>query len=369
MSPGVDIARLIRQIPSQYPFVLVDRIEEHDPAGRLVAVKNVTGSEEFFEGHFPDAPVMPGVLIMECLAQAAGIWLLHDAPDPGRLEVHVVGIDGAKFRRPVVPGDQLRLEVTVLRRRRGLCRVRGRGQDRRPARGGGHAAAPAHRRAAARRGPHRARRGRARCWGRASGWGRTAWSGPQVRLGARTVLHSHVVIDGDTTIGADNQFFPFCSVGLVPQDLKFKGETHARRDRRPQPDPRVRHHPSRHRGGRRAHAPRLRQPDHGLRAHRARLHRWAAAPSSATAPRWPGHVEVQDYATVSAYSGVHQFCRVGTHSYTGGFTVATKDVLPYSKTVGNRAHIYGVNAIGLSPAGIHAAEPSPPSSARTGCCC
>ena len=122
---SIDIAGLIRQIPTQYPFVLVDRVLEHDPAGRLVAIKNVTGSEEFFEGHFPGAPVMPGVLLMEGLAQAAGIWLLQDAPDPGRLEVHLVGIDDAKFRRPAVPGDQLRLEVTVLHRRGALCRVRG----------------------------------------------------------------------------------------------------------------------------------------------------------------------------------------------------------------------------------------------------
>jgi len=122
---SIDIASLIRQIPTQYPFVLVDRIVEHDPAGRIVAIKNVTGSEEFFEGHFPGAPVMPGVLLMEGLAQAAGIWLLKDAPDPRRLEVHVVGIDEAKFRRPAVPGDQLRLEVQVLHRRGSLCRVRG----------------------------------------------------------------------------------------------------------------------------------------------------------------------------------------------------------------------------------------------------
>src|SRR5260221_11674626 len=100
MPDSIDIGRLIRLIPSQYPFVLVDRVLEHDEGG-LVAVKNVTGSEEFFEGHFPGAPVMPGVLLMEGLAQAAGIWLLRNAADPARLEVHVVGIDDAKVRRPV----------------------------------------------------------------------------------------------------------------------------------------------------------------------------------------------------------------------------------------------------------------------------
>src|SRR6185436_12270862 len=119
---SIDIAGLIRQIPTQYPFVLVDRVIEYDPAGRLVAVKVLTGSEEFFEGHFPGAPVMPGVLLMESLAQAAGIWMLKSAPDPRRLEVLVVGIDDAKFRRPAVPGDRLHLEVKVLRRRSNLCR-------------------------------------------------------------------------------------------------------------------------------------------------------------------------------------------------------------------------------------------------------
>src|SRR5256885_4039971 len=122
---SIDIAGLIRQIPTQYPFVLVDRVIEHDPTGRLVAIKNVAGSEEFFEGLCPGARVMPGVLLREGLAEAAGIWLLPDAPDPGRLEVHLVGIDDAKFRRPAVPGDQLRLEVRVLHRRGALCRMRG----------------------------------------------------------------------------------------------------------------------------------------------------------------------------------------------------------------------------------------------------
>ena len=109
----IDIGTLIRRIPSQYPFILVDRILEYDPKARLVASKTVTAAEEFFEGHFPGAPVMPGVLLLESLAQAAGIWLLEQADDAHALEVHVVGIDDAKFRRPVVPGDRLRLEVSL----------------------------------------------------------------------------------------------------------------------------------------------------------------------------------------------------------------------------------------------------------------
>ena len=113
----IDIGRLVRQIPSHYPFVLVDRVLEHDPAGSLLAVKNVTGGEDFFTGHFPGAPVMPGVLLMESLAQAAGIWLLKAAADPREVEIQLVGIDEAKFRRPVTPGDQLTLRVQMTHRR------------------------------------------------------------------------------------------------------------------------------------------------------------------------------------------------------------------------------------------------------------
>ena len=147
MSDAIDIARLIRQIPTQYPFVLVDRVLEHDPAGRLVAIKNVTGSEEFFEGHFPGAPVMPGVLLMESLAQAAGIWLLQGRPRPAAGSRSTWSAStSAKFRRPAVPGDQLRLEVQVLHRRgRAVPRAR-RGALGRAPRGGGAPAAAGRRR-------------------------------------------------------------------------------------------------------------------------------------------------------------------------------------------------------------------------------
>ena len=175
--------------------------------------------------------------------------------------------------------------------------------------------------------------------------------GPQVRLGARTVLHSHVVIDGETTIGADNQFFPFCSVGLVPQDLKFKGEsTRVEIGDRNQ----IREFVTIHRGTAGGGGLTRLGSDNLFMACAHIAHDCIVGSGTifGNGATLAGHVEVQDYATVSAYSGVHQFCRVGTHSYTGGFTVATKDVLPYSKTVGNRAHIYGVNAIGLTRRGF-----------------
>jgi UDP-N-acetylglucosamine acyltransferase len=347
---SIDIGRLIRQIPSQYPFVLVDRILEHDAGGGLVAVKNVTGSEEFFEGHFPGAPVMPGVLLMESLAQAAGIWLLKDAADPGQLEVHVVGIDDAKFRRPVVPGDSLRLEVRVLHRRGALCRVRG------EVRSGDHRVAEARLLLQVATLPEptvdpAARVDPGAVLGPGVRIGPYAVIGPQVRIGAGTVVDAHVVVDGDTTIGRDNHLYPFCSVGLAPQDLKYGGEP----TRLEIGDGNVvREFVTLHRGtagggGVTRIGSRNLFMAYAHVAHDCRVGSHTIFANGATLA---GHVDVADYTTIGAFSGVHQFCRVGVHAFLGGYTVATKDVLPYSKTVGNRARIYGVNTIGLSRRGF-----------------
>src|SRR5262245_38726040 len=103
--------------------MLVDAITEHEP-GRLVAVKNVTVSEEFFQGHFPGAPLMPGVLMLESLSQVAAILLVDRGDAPPNTRVYLRGVNDAKFRRQVVPGDRLRLEVALGRRRRSLARAR-----------------------------------------------------------------------------------------------------------------------------------------------------------------------------------------------------------------------------------------------------
>jgi len=113
-------------LPHRYPFLLVDRVLEMEPDKRIVALKNVTANEEFFLGHFPGHPVVPGVLLVEGMAQAGGILLLHDLPDRERKLLYFTSIENAKFRRPVVPGDQVRFEIEVLRRRALYCRLSGR---------------------------------------------------------------------------------------------------------------------------------------------------------------------------------------------------------------------------------------------------
>lgn len=121
----MDIRGIMDSIPHRYPFLLVDRIVEMEAGRRIVGLKNVTIDEFFFQGHFPGAPVMPGVLIVEALAQVGAVLLLHDMPDRTRKLVYFTGIDSARFRRPVVPGDRLRLTMEVQKLRSRTCKMRG----------------------------------------------------------------------------------------------------------------------------------------------------------------------------------------------------------------------------------------------------
>jgi 3-hydroxyacyl-[acyl-carrier-protein] dehydratase len=109
-----DIQEILGLLPHRYPFLLIDRVVEFERGKRLVAIKNVTMNEPFFQGHFPGYPLMPGVLIVEAMAQAGAIIMLHEIPDRETKLAVFTGIEKAKFRRPVTPGDQLRIEVDVL---------------------------------------------------------------------------------------------------------------------------------------------------------------------------------------------------------------------------------------------------------------
>lgn len=126
-TPKWDVEWIQTILPHRYPLLLIDRVLEIEPRKRIVALKNVTINEPFFVGHFPQRPVMPGVMLVEGMAQAGGVLLLQDFPPEERQNklVYFMGIESAKFRRPVVPGDQVRYEVEVLRLRSLHCKLSG----------------------------------------------------------------------------------------------------------------------------------------------------------------------------------------------------------------------------------------------------
>jgi UDP-N-acetylglucosamine acyltransferase len=344
------ISQAIEHLCYRYPSALVDAIKEHEPGRRIVAVKNVTVNEDFFQGHFPGKPTMPGVLMIETLAQVATLLLLN-GPDGGPSGwAYLRGVDNAKFRRQVVPGDRLRLEVTLGRRRAKLARARAVAYmgddvvaeaellmalvpDASVRRDGVimHPTAVVHEGAII---------------GDGTVIGPHAVIGEHVRIGRNCRIGASSVIDGWTSIGNGNEIFPFASIGLIPQDLKFRGELTRLviGDRNV-----VREFVTIHRGT--AGGGGLTEiGDHNVfmaYAHVAHDCHVGSHTIFGNAATLGGHVTVEDYATISAFSGVHQFCRVGQHAFIGGFSVITKDALPYAKTVGNRARIYGLNTIGL----------------------
>ncbi len=114
---------ILSVLPHRYPFLLVDRVHEMEPGVRLRASKNVTINEPFFEGHFPARPVMPGVLLIEGMAQAAGILVIHDRPERDSQLIYLTGVENARFRRPVVPGDRVFFEVEILKLRRNFSKI------------------------------------------------------------------------------------------------------------------------------------------------------------------------------------------------------------------------------------------------------
>jgi UDP-N-acetylglucosamine acyltransferase len=330
--------------------MLVDAITEHEAGRRLVAVKNVTVNEEFFQGHFPGAPTLPGVLMLESLSQVAAILLLQREEAPPNARIYLRGVNDAKFRRQVVPGDRLRLEVSLGRRRGPLVRARA------VAYVGDQIVAEANlllrvEPDLTQIDPAAIVHPRAQI-GAGTTIGPLAVIGEHVRLGPNCRIGASAVVDGWTEIGEGTEIFPFASIGLIPQDLKFKGEdTRLVIGRRNIFREFVTvHRGTRGGGGTTTIGDRNVFMAYVHIAHDCHVGNDTIFGNMATLG---GHVAVEDYANVSAGSGVHQFCRVGRHAFIGGYSVVTKDALPFARTVGSRpARIFGTNTIGLVRRGV-----------------
>lgn len=365
---GNEIARFV---PHRYPFLLVDRVIEFEPEKRIVAIKNVTWNEPQFTGHFPDRPIMPGVLICESMAQAGGLLVhgsFHGGFDIEQLAQEGVflvltSLDNVKFRRQVVPGDQLRMEVELVRRHRPLWKMRG------VATVDGHVVAQAEFSAVEVAGDGGARpesrpsspppvrihptaivaRGAKLDFGVEIG--PYGVIGPNVTLGRGTRVGSHACIDGHTTLGADNRISPFASVGSIPQDKKYKGE------------------PSRLIMGDRNSVREFATLSLGTEgggmetvvgndnlfmnnSHVGHDCRIGNGATLANGVALAGHVTVDDYAIVSGLAAVAQFVRIGESAFIGGGSMVVMDVPPYCMANGDRAKLVGLNVVGLERRGF-----------------
>jgi UDP-N-acetylglucosamine acyltransferase len=340
----IDVPVLLDRLCYRHPSLLVDGVAEHEPGRRLVAYKNVTVNEDFFQGHFPGVPLMPGVLMLETLTQVAAALLLERAGPMSSSRVYLHGVNEAKFRRQVVPGDRLRLDVTLTKVRGPLAKMRA------SAYVGDQIVAEADLLLAVVPDGVRIHPSAVVMKGAVVGPGTTvgpnAVIGPHVKLGKECRIGASAVVDGYTEIGDGTEIYPFASIGLIPQDLKFKGEeTHLRIGERNIFREFVTiHRGTRGGGGATTIGNRNVFMAYAHVAHDCRIGDDTIFGNNATLG---GHVFVDDFATISAGSGVHQFCRIGRHAFVGGYSVVTKDALPYAKTVGNRARIYGLNTIGL----------------------
>jgi UDP-N-acetylglucosamine acyltransferase len=330
--------------------MLVDAVSPVD-GGHLRAVKAVSVGEDFVQGHFPGVPLMPGVLMLEALTQVAGALLLGQPGTPAAARVVLRGVDDVKFRRPVVPGDRITIDVRLGRRRGPIAHLHASGEV-----DGSTVieatlvlaittdeplidpAASVHPSAVV---------------GAGTVVGAHAVVGPHVVLGRRVIVGASAVIEGDTVVGDGTHVFPFASVGLQPQDLKYRGE---RTTLVIGAGNVIRECVTIHRGTV-GGGGETRIGDRNLIMAYAHIaHDCQVGSDTIFGPgaTLGGHVTVEDFAQISAYSGVHQFCRVGRHAFIGGYSVVTKDALPFAKTVGNRAKVYGLNTVGLVRRGFSA---------------
>jgi UDP-N-acetylglucosamine acyltransferase len=338
------IPLLIDRLCYRYPSFLVDAVTEHEPSRRVVAVKNVTVNEDFFQGHFPGAPLMPGVLMIETLAQVSAFLLLHGGDGRPTARAFLRGVNDAKFRRQVVPGDRVRLEVERRGGRGQVARLHG------VAYVGDQVVAEAELLMAVQ--PDRlsidptAVVSPGAVIGERTTLAQNVFIGPNVRIGEGCRIGASTVIDGWTEIGDENEIAPFASIGLAPQHLKYGGQPTrvVIGDRNI-----IREFVTIHRGTVEGGGLTRIGSRNLLMAYAHIAHDCAVENDTilGNAATLGGHVHVEDFANISAFSGVHQFCRVGRHAFIGGYSVVTKDAMPYAKTVGNRARIYGLNTIGL----------------------
>lgn len=336
-------------IPHRYPFLLVDRILEYVHKDRIVGIKNVTINEPFFQGHFPEKPIMPGVLILEALAQTGSTLLLRDSEFAGRLALFAA-MDKVKFRKPVMPGDQLRLEMVTQKikedfvRMTGMALVNGElvceGEftftlSLRPTRPQIHRTASVHASA---------------ILGKDVVIGPNVIIGENVVIGDNTIIEGHVMIEKWTQLGSQCHVHFGSVIGSGPQDVKYAGERSFVRigDRNI-----IREYVTINRATGREAVTSVGSDNLFLtNVHLAHNCQIGNHVTIANMTNIAGHSIIEDRALIGGMTGVHQFVRIGEGAMVGAYTRLPQDVPPFMLCEGNPALIRTVNLIGLKRRGV-----------------
>ncbi|MBU0629900.1 MAG: acyl-ACP--UDP-N-acetylglucosamine O-acyltransferase [Candidatus Margulisbacteria bacterium] len=344
----IDIKEIMNTIPHRFPFLLIDKVLELEEGKRAVALKNVTMNEAHFQGHFPGHPVMPGVLIIEAIAQVGVVMALRSAASAGKI-VYFAGIDNVRFRKPVVPGDQLIFEVETVWIRGPLGKMKGRAKVNNEIVTEGefmfslvdtgeakvHPTATVHPTAQIAKGVD---------------IGPYSVIGPNVKIGEKTKVGAYCSIAGQTTIGRENVLYQGVTIGVPPQDFKYKGENNEViiGDKNTIREFVTIHLPSGE-GGKtiigndnfimvHAHIP-----------HNCRIGNQVVIGGYVGLA---GHTEIGDQATIGGMAGIHQFVRVGRLAMIGAQSKVTQDIPPFMLVDGSPAQVRGINSIGLQRRGV-----------------
>ncbi len=345
---GFGIEEIMQLLPHRYPFLLVDKVIAFESGQSITALKNITRNEEFFEGHFPGKAVMPGVLIIEALAQTAGI-LAYKFTDlkPDTSLFYLGTINEARFKKMVVPGDQLRLHVNILKRKKNVWKFEC------EATVDGELACSAEMTCIDQPITNRSLISNLATIAPTATIGQNvkidanSYIGDDVEIGDDCVIGPNVVISGPTVIGKGNQFFQFCSIGADPQDKKFYGEKNSSLiigDNNI-----FREGCTIHRGTENSGSVTKIGNNNMFMVNTHVAHDCEVGDNSvfSNAASIAGHVKVGNWVNMGGFVGVHQFCHIGDHSFCAGGAMIGKDVAPYITVSGYPAQSYGLNMVGL----------------------
>jgi len=346
----MDIGDILRTLPHRIPFILVDKIIELDEGKRAVGIKNVTMNEPFFQGHFPGHPIMPGVLILESIAQVGAVIALKMPENEGKF-VFFAGIDQVRFRKPVVPGDQLRIEVEALKMKGSIGKLKGVAKvdneevaeceilfsinDKLGDEPRIHVTATVHPSAQL---------------GKNVDIGPYVYIGPDVKIGDNTKIGSHTIIRRWATIGSDNIIHHNVSIGLPPQDYKYKGEKNEIiiGNKNVVREFATIHLPS-------GEGTKTEIGNENFIMVYAHIPHNCKVGNQAVIGGYVGlggHTMVGDQVVIGGLAGIHQGTRIGRLAMIGSSSKVTQDIPPFMLFDGNPGYIRGLNLIGMQRRGI-----------------